>query len=151
MAEERERLTPEEMHERYPNLIPNSERTPEQLRAQTIAAGRASGASRRKRKTFAEGLKYLLSMQVDDAIRRDALKQLGLDGTYQDAINFAQIDKSMRGDTDAARFVRDTVGEKPRDGVEIGNLDDRPLATIDMSKLTDEQLRQLASARAEQD
>ena len=135
--------------EGYPNLIGRDDQSPEQARANGAKGGVASGASRRRRKTFAEGLKQLLSMDVDDPELREALKKLGLEGTFQDAINVAQIRNSTKGDTESARFVRDTVGEKPREGLEIGNLDDRPLATVDMSKLTDEQLREMAARRAE--
>ena len=74
-------------------------------------------------------------------------KKLGLDGTFQSAIDLAQIRKAQVGDTDASRFVRDTVGEKPREGLEIGNLADRPFETIDLSQMSDAQLRELAAAK----
>lgn len=132
----------------YPNLVANSERTPEQLREQTRKAGIASGESRRKRKTFRESLLTILSMSVDDPDMYEKLKALGLDPTFQTAIDLAQIRQAQKGDTDASRFVRDTVGEKPRDELEIGGLADRPIAHIDMSKLTDDQLRALAEAKS---
>jgi len=135
--------------EGYPNLIGPGDRTPDERRESARNAGKASGVSRNKRKTFRESLLTILSMPVDDPETYEALKKLGLDGTFQSAIDLAQIRNAQRGDTDASRFVRDTIGEKPREGIEIGNLDDRPLATIDMSKLTDDQLRQLAAQRAE--
>lgn len=133
--------------EDYPNLIPNSERSPEQLREQTRKGGIASGVARRKRKTFAEGIKQILDMPVDDPETLEALKLLGLDGTFLDAINLAQTAAARKGDTEAARFLRDTIGEKPREGLELGNLDDRPLETIDLSKLSDEQLMLMAAKR----
>ena len=136
--------------EGYPNLIGPGDRSPEEARADSARGGRASGVTRRRRKTFAEGLKELLSMDVDDPKVREALQTLGLAGTFQDAINLAQIRQSVKGDTESARFVRDTVGEKPREGLEIGNLDDRPLATVDLSKLSDSELRELVARKAEQ-
>ena len=135
--------------EDYPNLIPNSQRTPAELREQTRKAGIASGISRRKRKTFAEGLKQLLAMEEDDPKVRDLLLSLGLDGTYQDSINLAQLRQAKKGDVDSFRVIRDTIGEKPRDEIEVGGLVDRPIQTIDMSKLTDDQLRMLAEMRAD--
>ena len=39
------------------------------------------------------------------------------------------------------------MGQKPREEVEIGNLDDKPLEFMDMSKLTDEQLRAILSKK----
>ena len=132
----------------YPNLVANSERTPEQLREQTRKAGIASGESRRKRKTFRESLLTILSMSVDDPEMYEKLKALGLDPTFQTAIDLAQIKQALRGDTDASRFVRDTVGEKPTEQVELGGLADRPIEYVDMSKLSDDQLRALAAQRS---
>ena len=137
--------------EGYPNLIrPTEDRTADERRESARNAGVASGASRRKRKTFRESLLTILSMPVDDPDTYEALKKLGLDGTFQSAIDLAQIRAAQKGDTDASRFVRDTVGEKPREGIEIGNLADRPFETIDLSQMSDAQLRELASAKAEQ-
>lgn len=134
--------------EGYPNLIGAGDRTPEQYRANGLKAGKASGESRRRRKTFRESLLAILSMEVDDPDMHDRLSELGLDPTMQTAIDLAQVLKAGRGDTDAARFVRDTVGEKPSDQVEIGGLADRPIETIDLTKLSDEELRRLADLKS---
>ena len=133
--------------EGYPNLIGPGDRTPDERRESAVNAGIASGKSRRNRKTFRESLLTILSMPVDDPELLDKLKALGLEPTFQTAIDLAQIRQAQKGDTDASRFVRDTVGEKPRDELEIGGLADRPIAHIDMSKLTDEQLLALADAK----
>lgn len=133
--------------EDYPNLIPNSARTPEQLREQTRKAGRASGEARRRRKTFRESLLTILAMDVDDPAIKEKLEALGLDPSFQTAIDLAQIRQAVKGDTDASRFVRDTVGEKPSEALEIGNLDGRPFESLDLKSLSDEQLQALAAAR----
>lgn len=134
----------------YPNLIrPTLDRTAEQRRESATAAGRASGESRRRRKTFAEGLRALLAMPEDDPERRQVLQALGLDGTYQDSLNLAQIAQARKGDSDAYRLIRDTIGEKPTEQVELGGLADRPLATIDLSKMDDDALRRLAEMRSD--
>lgn len=134
--------------EGYPNLIhPGIDRSTEEARANGAKGGRASGESRRRRKTFRESLLTILSMPVDDPDLKAALEALGLDPTFQTAIDLAQVRQAQKGDTDASRFVRDTVGEKPSDQVEIGGLADRPIATIDMSKLSDDDLRRLAEAK----
>ena len=135
--------------EGYPNLIGPGDKTPDELREQTRKAGQASGVSRRRRKTFAEGLKQLLEMPEDDPKMREALQALGLDGTIQDAINIAQIRQAKKGDVDSFRIVRDTVGEKPRDEMDIGGVLDRPLATVDMSKLSDDQLRMIIASKSD--
>ena len=130
--------------EDYPNL---RVLTSEEARDIGKKGGIASGQSRRKRKTFRESLLTILSMDVDDPELLEKLKALGLDPTNQTAIDLAQVKLACKGDTDASRFIRDTVGEKPTESVEIGGLADRPIATIDMSKLTDDQLRRLAQAK----
>ena len=82
----------------------------------------------------------------EDAIKGELAKR-GLETTGGQAVVLAQLIKANQGDTDAAKFVRDTAGEKPREGIEIGNLDGKPLESIDLSALTDEQLKALAEAR----
>jgi len=134
--------------EGYPNLIhPGVDRTHEEAVANGAKGGVKSGESRRKRKAFRESLLAILSMPVDDPETYEALSKLGLDGTFQSAIDLAQVRNAQKGDTDAARFIRDTVGEKPREGLEIGNLADRPFETVDLTQLTDDQLRELAAAK----
>lgn len=124
-------------------------RSPEEDKAIMAAGGRASGVARRKRRTFRESLKAILALDVNDPDVKRELLENGLDPTILNAISLGQAVQAQKGNTEAARFVRDTVGEKPRDGLEIGNLDDRPLATLDMSKLSDDDLRALAAARVE--
>ena len=134
----------------YPNLInPATDRTTDERRASAIKAGQKSGEARRRKKTFAEVARAILDSPEDNAEVLELLQKIGLEGTKRDAITLAQIAKAAKGDTDAFRIVRDTVGEKPRDELEIGNLASRPFETLDLSKLTDEQLKELVSQKAE--
>lgn len=107
--------------------------------------GIASGESKRKTKTFREALRALLESEVPDAQLREALEQLGFEPTYLNQISLSSVKKAVQGDIEAARFVRDTIGEKPRDGLEIGNLDGKPLTSLELSKLTDEELLAMAA------
>lgn len=50
----------------HKNLIPNSQRTPEELREMTRKGGIASGEARRKKKAISEALKTLSEMKVKD-------------------------------------------------------------------------------------
>ena len=107
------------------NLIPNSERSPSELRAQTRKGGIASGKARREKKLFRETLETLLSMPmnngkemaVDDIKSFAAIK--GQNISVQEAILIGQIQKAMKGDTRAAEYVRDTIGQKPQDIVNL--------------------------------
>ena len=83
------------------NLIPNSKRTPSELREMTRKAGIASGEARRARKTLKETLLMMLE-----------------EGNTQNDITLALLQKALNGDTKAYEVIRDTVGEKPTDKIE---------------------------------
>ena len=83
------------------NLIPNSQRSPTELREQCRKGGIKSGEVRRIRKSFRESF-------VDE------LSQ----GTSQAEIVKAILEKAIQGDIKSAEFIRDTIGEKPTDKLE---------------------------------
>lgn len=122
--------------------------TTEELSAAGKKGGVKSGEARRRKRTIRETLQAMLDCQIPDAERAEALKALGFDGTFRDGMSVAMLEKACRGDVEAGRFVRDTIGEKPREGVDL-TLDEKPLASIDMTKLTDEQLQKLAEQRGD--
>ena len=72
-----------------------------------------------------ETLDILLSMPMKDGAAADvdsirsfaAIK--GKNISVQEAILIAQVQKAMKGDTRAAEYVRDTIGEKPGESVEM--------------------------------
>ena len=112
--------------------------------------GTASAKKRRQKKTFAETLRAVLASEypVEDAKRK--LQDMGLDGTWMDQLSQAQVDKASRGDTEAVRAVRDTIGENPRQAVDVG-LTSGPVSGMDLSQLSDDQLRAMIAAREEGD
>ena len=71
------------------------------------------------------------------------LDSRGFDNSYAAAIMLSAISKAMHGDIEAARFVRDTAGQKPKDQVEIGNIDGIPLMRKEMSNMSDEAIMAL--------
>ena len=104
--------------------------TPEQRRENGKKGGIASGEAKRRKKAMRERLEVLLELPLKEGRSADLdnIKNLaalkGKNITVQDAIMLAQIQKAMKGDTTAAAFVRDTVGEKPGDKTIIsGNID----------------------------
>jgi hypothetical protein len=135
-------------HDGTPNLIPNSQRTPEELHDMTVKGGIASGKARRLKKTQAEILRQVLALDYTDAQRRELLRGLGLEGNFADAINLSVAEKAAKGDVESARYVRDTIGEKPREGVELRDMRDKPVSELDMSQLTDAQLLEIAEYKA---
>ena len=74
----------------------------------------------RKRKTqrFKNTLNEILSMVISPETVAEAVKKtpLGENITYQEAILIAQVLKASNGDTQAAVFLRDTSGNKLKDG-----------------------------------
>ena len=95
--------------------------------------GYASGVSKRQKKAMRETLEALLVMSVEDTksapVNLEDIKSIaklkGANISAQEAIMFAQMRKAMKGDTKAAEFIRDTIGQKPTDKTEItGTLTD---------------------------
>ena len=110
--------------------------------------GIASGQSKRRRKTFAETLRAVLASEYPVEEAKKKLQDMGLDGTWMDQLSQAQVDKASRGDTEAFRAVRDTIGENPRQAVDVG-LTSGPVSGMDLSQLSDDQLRAMIAAREE--
>ena len=87
------------------NLKSNSERTPNERKKLARKAGIKSGEARRAKKTMQEMLKYLLEQELTNA--------KGEKATTLEVIMTAQIKEAAKGNTKAAQFIRDTIGEAP--------------------------------------
>lgn len=135
----------------YKNLIPFAQRSEEAQRQIRSMGGKASSEKQRRRKTQAEIIRQIMGLKLTPEEGADKLEALGLDPTWATDANVAVMQKARKGDVESLRYLRDTIGEKPRDGLEIGNLDGQPLSTIDMSALTDDQLRAMIAAREQSD
>ena len=97
--------------------------SPEERRENGRKGGIASGEAKRKKKAMRERLEILLDLPIYDGdvldyeeIQSYAVLR-GRNITVQDAMMIAQINKALQGDTNAAVFVRDTAGEKPKDTI----------------------------------
>ena len=100
------------------NLVPNEARTPEERHENARKAGKASGEARRRKRDMRETANLLLSMSVSNAQSgmKSMLKSMGVeegDYSYGAAILSAMIVKAVKGDPNAAKFVRDTAGQNP--------------------------------------
>ena len=105
------------------NLIPNSERTPSELREMARNGGLASGEARRKRKTLKEELLLMLS-----------------DGDIQEKISIALINEAINGNnagsvTKAFEVIRDTIGERPVEKVQATQ------TVVDMSAFSTDEIK----------
>ena len=98
--------------------------TPEQRRENGRKGGIASGEAKRKKKAMRERLEILLDlpMKSGKGVDLEAIKNFaalkGKNITVQDAMMIAQIQKALKGDTNAAAFVRDTAGQNPAQKIE---------------------------------
>ena len=100
------------------NLIPNSERTPKELREMAASGGRASGAARRRRRALKEAADLYLSLPVSDKRRWNALARRGIDPEDVDnqmAMIVGLTDAAADGDARAGRLILDILGEDGRD------------------------------------
>ena len=101
-----------------------AKQTPEQRRENGRKGGIASGEAKRAKKAMKERLEILLELNMKPGRGTDiesiqnfaALK--GKNITVQDALMIAQIQKALKGDTNAAVFVRDTAGQNPTQKIE---------------------------------
>ena len=107
------------------NLIPQRDRSPEERRKVAQMGQKASAEARRRKKSIREVLEVILSLDAPEEMlqagqeltkkmRRDAKSRGEVVDVYS-AIAAAQAYKAARGDTAAATFVRDSVGDKPTD------------------------------------
>ena len=97
------------------NLIPQSEKSPEE-RSRIARMGQiASTEAKRRKKTFREAMEAILEKEV--------LDKNGNKIDLLTAISAKQIEKAGKGDTKAFEVIRDTIGQKPVERVEITEWD----------------------------
>jgi hypothetical protein len=123
--------------------------------AAASAAGKVGGVkaaeTRRRRGALREAARALLAVSpdrlpgVEDLA--DVLRLAGIEGaTMADAVALAQVLKAAKGDTEAARFIRDTSGERPADQLQV--IPGEVIDAESVAGLSDEELAELASATA---
>ena len=140
-------MTPEEK-QRFLDVM-RKDMTPERAKEISVAGAKASNQARRRRKAMREIARTMLDTELcaNDELR-SVLKERGFkDYTEAAAVLLGQLNRARAGDTDAAKFLRDTSGERPADQVAIGSFDDLPFETIDLSELSDKELVRLVEQR----
>lgn len=106
-------------------LIPNSARTPQELKKMTSNGGKKSGETRRKQKTLRDTFKTVLADKFDanlatsDLAKAIADKHKGIDNYA--AIAYAATYQVVNGNMAGLAVIRDTIGEKPVDKAEVAN------------------------------
>lgn len=91
------------------NIIPNSERTPEERKAIARAGGIASGEARRRKRT----LRQIAEMLADETLPVPQPDGTTKTLTYDVAMIQRQYQKAIaEGDTQAAKFLTNLLGEE---------------------------------------
>lgn len=99
-------------------------RTPSTEEAREIGrkGGIASGETRRRKKSLREQMEMLLSLPVQDEATKEFIESLGIDSEEVNnalAITLSMYQEALKGNTKAFELIRDTIGEKPTDRLQI--------------------------------
>ena len=123
------------------NLIKNEDLTPEQRRKNASKAGKASAKKRQQNKTFKEIINKFLDGQVSDERLKQQMVEFGFadkEVSNKSCAVFALWKEAIKGNTKAFELLRDTIGEKPQEKVNISGEVNNPF-----SGMTTEELRKI--------
>ena len=95
------------------NLIPNSERSPKEVREKGRKGGIKSGQVRREQKTYREMAKAMLSAQITDPKMLEEMAKYGIEGTDLKSYTLlGMIKASAEGSHNAFDRLLELTGEK---------------------------------------
>ena len=121
-------------------------------REQYEANAEKARKTREQKRKFHQLARYMMEAEIPtESEAREELVAHGFDQCdYQAAVFWSQLKKAINcADTEAAKYVRDTAGYKPTESMQIGNLDDKPFETLDLSKLSNDELRAMIAKRTD--
>lgn len=87
----------------------NNAHTPEERKEHARRGGLAKGESYKKKRLLKEYLQAILDCETAQG------------KTYAEEISFSLIQKALDGDTKAFEVIRDSIGQKPKDEIELNN------------------------------
>ena len=100
------------------NLIPNSERTPEELREMTRKGGIASGKARRKKADLKKAFETILQADVSSNKTKEQLENLGFEATNEMALAMVMMQKAMKGDVRAFEQISKLTATDAKDSLD---------------------------------
>lgn len=106
------------------NLIPNSERTPSELREMCSNGGKASGAARRRKKSLREAADLYLSLPFRDGRKLRAMVSDGLDPNEIDnqmAVIVGLAKMAQMGDSKSAKLLFELLNESGADKTPVAD------------------------------
>lgn len=96
--------------------------------------GKNSVEARRKKKLLKEIIEMFGDLKVESENLQKMMKMAGIKDTEQMTNDLAMIigqyRAAQKGNTNAAVFIRDTKGEKPKDVIENHNINYKPLIDL---------------------
>lgn len=108
------------------NLIPFDERTEEEQREIRASGGRASGVSRRRKRSLREAADLYLSLPVSNKRSRNKMSAEGIDQEDIDnqmAMIVGLTQRAIRGDAKAAKIIVDLIGPEKKEDDAMEKLD----------------------------
>lgn len=134
----------------WDNLRSLNDVSPEEKYAIQSAGGKASAAAKKERRRLEELANRILNLQLpgDEDIRAE-LEAHGIDPTCDAGIVLAQVKRALNGDVKAAIWIRDILGENPSNRITVDMPDylTTPVSTLDLSQLSDDELRAMIAVR----
>lgn len=109
------------------NLIPNTQRTPEEVRENARKGGQASGRARRRKKDLKTALEILLDKKYMD--------KAGNKITGTEAISAKLFEQAMKGNIKAFETIRATVGQDPIQKIMVAEVEQAIIDEVEKAVL----------------
>ena len=96
------------------NLIPNSERTPNELREMTSKGGKKSGESRRRKRDMRKKMQMILSLVPQNCDDYNLVSEMGVDISEIDneTVMLAGLfNQAKSGNVQAVKEIRNIIGD----------------------------------------
>lgn len=96
------------------NLIPNSERTPSELREMTSKGGKKSGETRRKKRDMKAKMKMLLELPCQNCEDFNSVSEIGIDIDEIDnetVMLVGLFQQAKMGNVQAVKEIRNIIGK----------------------------------------
>ena len=134
--------------EKSGNLIPMNKRTKEEQREIAKKGGIASGKVRRRKRSMKEAAQIILNLKPPEQFNA-LLEEYGID--EKDYTNLMLVmakaaQMAANGNLKAAEFLRDTIGENPKNKLYLKRLEIME-AELDDTSLADEWVAAVKAAR----
>lgn len=100
------------------NLIPNSQRTPEEIRAMTRKGGINSGKARRRKANLKKAFEAILEADVKSDKIKQQLESMGFEATNEMALAMVMMQKAMKGDVRAFEQISKLTSIDTKDSLD---------------------------------